>query len=361
MAASVLFLSTTLLLLLANSFHILEGRLIKPPAKPRFKSHGPYNVAHRGANGEFPESSIAAFKRAIENGADFIETDIGSTRDGVLICMHDTTLDAVTDVAQHPEFAHKKAMYVDEGVNVTGFFAVDFTLQEIKTLRLRQRYDFRDQSYNGLFEIPTFEEYIAVALEADRVVGIDPEIKSPFFINKHVKWPGGELFEDRFVKTLLKYGYNDPYNSQKWLKQPVFIQTFAPTSILHIANKTKSPKIFALGPADALAQDTKLPYSHYYTDEFLDFIANYVTALSTKKFLIVPMDSSHKNLPATDFVERAHVRDLLVQTATFSNEAQFMARDFAADPEQEFDYFIRKVHADIILADHPATLSHYLK
>ncbi|EFJ34425.1 hypothetical protein SELMODRAFT_25432, partial [Selaginella moellendorffii] len=233
-----------------------------------FKASGPYSIAHRGANGEFPESTVPAFKRAIQEGIDIIETDIGATKDGFLICLHDTTLDAITDVAQRPEFASRRATYPVEGENITGFFAVDFTLDEIKSLRVHQRYEFRDQAYNGMYQIPTFEEYIAIALEAPRVVGIDPEIKNPVFINKHVKWPHGKLFEDKYVETLLKYGYNAPYLSESWLQQPIFIQSFAPLSILRVANQTKSPKIFNIGRDTDLAQDTLQPYSELSSDGF---------------------------------------------------------------------------------------------
>jgi glycerophosphoryl diester phosphodiesterase len=88
-------------------------------------------------------------QRAIDEGADFIETDITATKDGRLICFHDLILDDTTDVADHAEFRDRIHTYEDEGKNVTGYFAVDFTLDELKTLRARQRFKFRDQSFNG--------------------------------------------------------------------------------------------------------------------------------------------------------------------------------------------------------------------
>lgn len=158
-------------------------------------------------------------QRAIDEGADFIETDISSTKDGVLICFHDVTLDETTDIAEHKEFRNRKRTYEVQGFNITGFFTgivaillpvplkpyhiflcllnvypmllrpvislntlsrifkfavvafqvclylyfellllnsctVDFTLEELKTLRVKQRYSFRDQQYNGEF-LPT--------------------------------------------------------------------------------------------------------------------------------------------------------------------------------------------------------------
>ena len=87
----------------------------------------PYNIAHRGSNGELPEETHPAYLRAIEEGADFIETDILSSKDGVLVCFHDVTLDNTTDIANRTEFANRKRTYEVQGENMTGFFTVDFT------------------------------------------------------------------------------------------------------------------------------------------------------------------------------------------------------------------------------------------
>ncbi|MTV29358.1 glycerophosphodiester phosphodiesterase, partial [Nitriliruptoraceae bacterium ZYF776] len=115
-----------------------------------------------------------------------------------------------------------------------GHFIFDFTLKELKTLRAKQRYSFRDQQYNGKYPIITFEEYIQIAIDAPRVVGIYPEIKNPILMNQHVKWSKGRKFEDVFVETLKKYGYKGSYLSKEWLEKPCFIQSFAPSSLVHI-------------------------------------------------------------------------------------------------------------------------------
>ncbi|KAK7839340.1 glycerophosphodiester phosphodiesterase gdpd6 [Quercus suber] len=147
-----------------------------------------YNIARRGSNAEFPEETAAAYMRAIEVGADFIETDILASKDGVLICSHDVTLDLDnrTNIANFSQFADRKRTYEIQGVNMTGWFVVDFTLEELKLLGVNQRFSFRDQQYNGKFPIITFKEYISIALDAKRVVGIYPKIKNLVFINKHV-------------------------------------------------------------------------------------------------------------------------------------------------------------------------------
>lgn len=131
--------------------------LAKAGTKKPLQTSRPFNVAHRGANGEFPEETAPAYmviafsliivstfytklcpvslrplylfyfvfyvlQRAIEEGADFIESDILSTKDGVLICHHDVNLDDTTDVADHKEFADRKRTYEVQGMNMTGFF-----------------------------------------------------------------------------------------------------------------------------------------------------------------------------------------------------------------------------------------------
>jgi glycerophosphoryl diester phosphodiesterase len=94
-------------------------------------------------------------------GADYFEPDLVATKDGHLIARHEPNLIATTNVASLPQFASRKRTAVIDGVAEVGFFASDFTLAEIKTLRAIQPLADRDQSFNGRFEIPTLEEVIA--------------------------------------------------------------------------------------------------------------------------------------------------------------------------------------------------------
>jgi glycerophosphoryl diester phosphodiesterase len=144
-AVLVLFLTTPAPVAASHHERVLKESSGKKP----LQTERPYNIAHRGANGELPEETHAAYERAVVEGTDFLETDIISTKDGKLICFHDLTLDATTNVANHTEFKDRVRTYEVQGANVTGFFTVDFTLAEILTLRAVQRWPFRDQSYNG--------------------------------------------------------------------------------------------------------------------------------------------------------------------------------------------------------------------
>jgi len=145
----------------------------------------PIVIGHRGASGELPEHTLESYKLAIERGADFIEPDLVSTKDGVLIARHEPMLGGTTDVASRPEFADRKTKKILDGVEVEDYFASDFTLAEIKTLRAIMPQSFRTQAFNGVFEIPTFQEVIELVKQVEkdtgRKVGIYPETKHPTF------------------------------------------------------------------------------------------------------------------------------------------------------------------------------------
>lgn len=327
-------------------------------SKQPLQTFRPYNIAHRGSNGELPEETRESYLRAIEEGADFIETDILSSKDGVLICFHDVILDNTTDIAKYKEFANRKRTYEVEGVNTTGFFVVDFTLKELKSLRVNQRYCFRDPQFNGKFQILTFEEFITIALDAPRVVGIYPEIKNPVHINQHVKWSDGKRFEDRFVETLRGYGYKGSYLSKHWLKQPAFIQSFAPTSLVYISNQTDLPKIFLIDNVSISTQDTNQSYWEITSDTYLDYIKQYVVGIGPWKDTIVPVVNNYTMTPS-DLVARAHAHNLQVHPYTYRNENKFLHFNFSQDPYKEYDYWINKMGIDGLFTDFTGSLHNF--
>src|SRR5688572_21711089 len=128
-------------------------------------------IGHRGASGYRPEHTLAAYQLAIDLGADFIEPDLVSTRDGHLVARHENDISGTTDVANHPEFASRRVTKVIDNVTVTGWFTEDFTLAELKTLRARERLPAlrpQNTAFDGQFEIPTLEEVIALAQREGR-------------------------------------------------------------------------------------------------------------------------------------------------------------------------------------------------
>ncbi|XP_031491555.1 glycerophosphodiester phosphodiesterase GDPD6-like [Nymphaea colorata] len=355
---SLCFLLIIVLTLLGGCF----AKLLYPlPSKKNEKNRKPlqtsrpYNIAHRGSNGEFPEETSAAYTRAIEEGADFIEADVLATKDGALICFHDVTLDDITDVATHKEFADRKRTYELQGSNTTGFFTVDFTLKEIQTLRVKQRFSFRDQTYNGMYPIITFDEYISIALDATRVVGIYPEIKNPVFINQHVKWADGKRFEDKVIETLLRYGYKGSYMSKDWLQQPIFIQSFAPSSLVYISNLTNSPKVLLIDDVTVPTQDTNQSYLEITSDSYFGFIKDFVVGIGPWKETIVATKGNHL-AAATDLVAKAHAHNLQVHPYTYRNEHEYLHVDFHQDPYAEYDYWVNKIGIDGLFTDFTGSL-----
>src|SRR5688572_30170036 len=148
--------------------------------------HAQIVIAHRGASGERPEHTLAAYELAIEQGADFIEPDLVVTSDGVLVARHENEISGTTDVADRPEFAGRQTTKTIDGREVTGWFAEDFTLAELRTLRARERVPHlrpANTRYDGLYVVPTLAEVIALvrAIEADsgRRIGLYPELKHP--------------------------------------------------------------------------------------------------------------------------------------------------------------------------------------
>src|SRR6476659_3051755 len=146
----------------------------------------PLVIGHRGASGYRPEHTLASYELAARMGADFIEPDLVCTKDGVLVARHEPEIGGTTDVAAHPEFADRRHTVSLDGISVTGWFTHDFTLAELKTLRAVERLPAvrqRNTIYNGLFEIPTFQEVLDLRVrltrELNRTIGVYPETKHP--------------------------------------------------------------------------------------------------------------------------------------------------------------------------------------
>ncbi|CAI9754542.1 unnamed protein product [Fraxinus pennsylvanica] len=209
-----------------------------------------------------------------------------------------------------------------------------------------------------MYSIITFEEFISIALDAPRVVGIYPEIKNPVFINQRVKWSGGKKYEDKFVETLKKYGYRGSYMSKEWLKQPAFIQSFAPTSLIYISNQTNIPKVFLIDDVNIPTQDTNQSYQEITSDKYLDFIKEYVVGIGPWKDNLVPVLGNYLETPS-DLVARAHVHNLQVHPYTFRNENQFLHLNFSVDPYKEYDYWINKVGVDGLFTDFAGSLHQF--
>ncbi|RCJ17946.1 glycerophosphodiester phosphodiesterase [Nostoc sp. ATCC 43529] len=318
-----------------------------------FTGKPPIIIAHRGASGFRPEHTLAAYELAIALGADYIEPDLVSTKDSVLIARHENEISETTDVVRHTEFAHRKTTKIIDGESKTGWFTEDFTLAELKTLRAKERIpQLRPQNivYDGLFEIPTFQEIIDLvknkSTEINRQIGIYPETKHPTYF-KSIGLP----LEKPLLATLTKNGYQGA-------NAPVFIQSFEVSNLQDLSTKTDLPLVQLLNnagkPYDFVVSGNNSTYTDLATASGLEEIAKYAQAIGIHKNLLVSRDSTAKLLPPTSLIINAHASGLLVHAWTFRNEDHFLPLDFQGNPQGEYELFF-KLGIDGVFSDYPDT------
>ncbi|MBW4665875.1 MAG: glycerophosphodiester phosphodiesterase [Cyanomargarita calcarea GSE-NOS-MK-12-04C] len=306
------------------------------------KTVSPIIIGHRGASGYRPEHTLAAYELAVEMGADYIEPDLVSTQDGVLIARHENEISETTDIANHPEFAHRKTAKSIDGISFTGWFTEDFTLAELKTLRVKERIpEIRPQNsrFDGLFEIPTFQEVINLAkrksMETGRTIGIYPETKHPSYF-KSIDLG----LEEPLLMTLQANGYNGE-------NAPVFIQSFEVTNLKQLATKSDLPLVQLISdrgkPYDFIVSGDSRTYEDLLPKAGLREISEYARAIGV-----------NKNLILTQIINDAHAVNLLVHAWTFRNEDCFLPLEFQGNPQGEYERFFR-LGIDGVFSDNPDT------
>jgi glycerophosphoryl diester phosphodiesterase len=322
----------------------------------------PLVIAHRGASGYRPEHTLAAYALGARMGADYIEPDLVSTKDGVLVARHENEIGGTTDVAAHPEFADRRTTKVIDGVPFEGWFTEDFTLAELKTLRARERIPGtrqRNTIYDGRYEVPTLQEVIDLARrlsrELDRRIGIYPETKHPSYFREL-----GLNLEDPLVRTLRR-------NDLDGRRARVFVQSFEVSNLKELDERIDTPLVQLLGAPTARPQDfvesgDPRTYADLATPAGLRGIARYADGVGPSKDYIVPRDATGRSLPPTSFVRDAHRADLVVHPYTFRNENQFLPLELrsSADPNAygnafgEYDQFFG-IGVDGLFSDNPDT------
>jgi len=321
----------------------------------------PLVIAHRGASGYVPEHTLAAYFIAIEQGADYIEPDLVMTRDGVLVARHENEISATTDVARHAEFAGRRATKVIDGETLTGWFTEDFTLAELKRLRAVERipqWRPANTRFDGMFEIPTLEEILALAHSrqvrggAGPRVGVYPEIKHPTYFRDL-----GLAMEAPLVETLHRYGFAGREGR-------AFIQSFETANLRDLRAMTALPLVQLINdggrPHDAVVRGEPTRYEDLVTPAGLARVAGWADAVGVHKNLVIPRcDGDALGMP-TALVRDAHAAGLQVHAWTFRAENVFLPRPLrAVGPdttpgalEEEIEAFLR-AGVDGIFSDHP--------
>jgi len=286
-------------------------------------TNGPIVIAHRGASGERPEHTLGSYELAIDQGADFIEPDLVSTKDGILVARHENEISETTDVAAHPEFAERKRTKTIDGQSLTGWFTEDFTLAELKTLRAKERLPQlrpANTAYDGQWDVPTLDEIIALVKrreqETGRRIGLYPETKHP----SHFRALGLPL-EERLVATLAKAGYDDA-------DDPVFIQSFEVDNLKRLNAMTELPLIQLMASVAGPPDQPGLTYAAMSTPEGLAESALYADGVGLEKAMVIPRNAEGKLAAPARIVKDAHTAGLKVHVWTFRRENYFLPAEF---------------------------------
>ena len=284
-------------------------------------------IGHRGASGYRPEHTLASYELAARLGADYLEPDVVITRDGELVCRHEPEIGGSTDVARRPEFAARRTTRDVDGIPVTGWFAEDFTLAELRTLRTREPLAHLRQGntlYDGRYPIPTLEEVLrlrqALTLSLGRPIGIYPETKHPSYFRRI-----GLALEERLLAALDRHGLNHP-------GAPVFVQSFE-TGNLKLLRRLglRAGAVQLLSSAGAprdleLAGDRR-GYADLVTPAGLASIASYADGIGPAKGQVLPRRPDGSLGEPTSLVDDAHAAGLVVHPYTFRAENTFLPPD----------------------------------
>lgn len=296
-----------------------------PACAPAADVDRPLVVGHRGASGYRPEHTLASYELAARMGADYIEPDLVSTEDGVLVARHENEISGTTDVASRPEFADRRTTKTVDGVELTGWFTEDLTLRELRTLRAVERIPALRQEntvHDGLYQVPTFAEVLRLrarlSKELRREIGVYPEIKHPTYFRSI-----GLPLEEALVKGLKQARMNDR-------DDPVFVQSFELTPLERMRTRLglRAPTVFLTGatgaPYDLVAAGDPRTYADLTTRDGLQSISGYVDGLGPEKDQVIPRTADGSLGQPTALVPDAHRAGMQVHPYTFRAENGFL-------------------------------------
>lgn len=299
-------------------------------SRPR-RPERPLVLAHRGCSALRPEHTLEAYAKAIEDGADFIEPDLVATRDGHLVARHENNLADSTDVSAKPQFASRRSVKIIDGERREGWFTEDFTLEELRSLRARERFvDMRQEShrYDGLFGVCTLEEIVdlveAKANSQQRAIGLIPELKhSSYFAAL------GLGLEPLLLARI---------EASPYLRRcPLILQSFEVQNLQQLSARLASfPNVQMMQligdplrrPWDAEARGAGTTYGDMLSPAGLAAVAAYADYIAPPTRVLIPLDAEQRLDEPSGVVEAAHAAGLLVGTWTFRPENRFLPADF---------------------------------
>jgi glycerophosphoryl diester phosphodiesterase len=272
--------------------------------RPATRLPRPVVIGHRGAPAYRPEHTAASYELAIDLGAELIEPDVVVSRDGVLVVRHESELSWSTDVSSRPEFAHRRTTKAVGDETATGWFAEDFTLAELRTLRAVERMpEIRplNTAYDGRFGILTLAEVIDLARArstGDRQIRVLAELKHPGW-SAEQGLPMAELVSEE----LRRLGATDAHG-------PVMLQSFDPAVLRDLRGRLgeRGPQMVQLVHDDAESDRLLTPAG-------LREISTYAQAIGP---------SVERVLTGPGLVQQAHLAELAVFTWTLRSENAFL-------------------------------------
>lgn len=310
----------------------------------------PQVIGHAGASGYVPESSLIGYDLAANLLSDYSEPDLVLTKDSQFIANHDLTLEGTTNVESlFPP--SRMETFVIEGKAITGYYAINFTLAEIKTLTIRQRFEGRSTLYNWLFTMPTLDEIIDWQIShynsSNRLVGIYPELKHPDFYNAM-----GYPMENLFLQKLKDKGYHTDYNdldTPNDLNQvvPVAIQCFKSPTLKLLSTLTRIPLVQLIGTSD----ENPLPQD-VWNEKVLDDVKTYAQAASPDK-KIFTTDYNVSVAEAIRMRKWAFDRNLQFVPWSFQLESMYIPKQFNNDSRKELQFFYGCLQANALFSEFP--------
>jgi glycerophosphoryl diester phosphodiesterase len=303
-----------------------RSAVVTLPAGPRNPAASPpLVIGHRGAPGYRPEHTLASYELAARMGADYIEPDLVSTRDHVLVARHENEIAGTTDVASRPEFAGRRATKVIDGTVIDGWFTEDFTLSELKTLRAKERLPGVRQEntmYDGRFQIPTFAQILALrqrlSKELGRVIGVYPETKHPTYFASI-----GLDLETPLVQQVRGAALDKR-------AAPIFIQSFELTNLVELrARFGVNARLVLLtsatgAPYDLASTGDPSTYADLTTAAGLRSLSGIVNGIGPDKSQIIACSLDGTLGEPTSLVADAHELAMVVHPYTFRAENTYL-------------------------------------
>lgn len=322
-------------------------------------------IAHRGASGYLPEHTLPAKAMAFAQGANYLEQDLVMTKDDQLVVLHDHYLDRVTDVADRfPDRARKDGRY----------YAIDFTLAEIKSLKFSEGFTVENgkkvQTFPGRFpmgksdfRVHTFEEEIefiqGLNHSTGKNIGLYPEIKAPWFHHQE-----GKDIATRVLEVLKKYGYTKKTDK-------IYLQCFDANELKRIRNELEPKMGVDLKLVQLIAytkwneteeQQPDGKWVNYSYDWMLEpgameKIAQYADGIGPDYHMLIADSSTNGHIIINGMVKEAHEHHLEVHPFTVRAD---QLPPYAKDVNELYDALYRQAGVDGLFTDFPDKAVSYL-